>query len=92
MLTAAPSGSRMKGLKAQQKRRRSIIEDRRERLSESFQASPGASALLTTDPESSIPRELSQAELRDSFDEWMKIVADNVMQFHSYAYSQTPQT
>ncbi len=80
MLTAAPSGSRMKGLKAQQKRRRSIIEDRRERLSESFQAFPGASA-PSRDTDSTAPRDLSQAELRDSFDEWMKIVADNVFYF-----------
>ena len=63
-----------KNIRTQQKRRRSIIEDRRQRISENFNGTNGVSH-DTSMPAQSEPTE---EELRASFDEWMKIVADNV--------------
>ena len=73
MIETPKLSTKLKGAsKKGHSRRKSIIEDRRERISDTFHVStdqPSAAALTTA---------LTQDELKRSFDEWMKIVADNV--------------
>jgi hypothetical protein len=66
--------SSSKSIRSQQKRRRSIIEDRRQRISENFNGSNG----VAQDTGMPAQPEPTEEELRASFDDWMKIVADNV--------------
>ena len=80
-----PVRSRIKDIQKDQKRRRSILEDRRQRLSETVSVS------LTQSPGTETPKTLSEAELRHSFDEWMKVVADNVIMFFSFQENQCNQ-
>lgn len=70
--------NKVKGNQNNQKRRRSIIEDRRTRLSET-------PTLCAQSPAPQEPAPVSEEELRQSFDEWMKIVADNAS-LYSKAY------
>ena len=72
-----PVSSRIKDIQKDQRRRHSIIEDRRQRLSDSIPSSLTQSPISTLSGHEA-PKTLSEQELQSSFDEWMKIVADNV--------------
>ena len=61
------------------KRRRSVVEEKRQRMSEGHVISNSVLPITPRVQQQTQP--LSEEELRRSFDEWMKIVADNVALF-----------